>query len=78
MSNTLLLADMTQGSIYRVLGFKSETSVYAQKLHKMGFVKGTPVALAPVAMNDPIVIQIRGSRVALRKTEARQVFVEGA
>ncbi|BCS87772.1 FeoA family protein [Pseudodesulfovibrio sediminis] len=78
MSKTLPLAEMSQGTIYQVLGFESETSVYAQKLHKMGFVKGTPVSLAPVAMKDPIVVQIRGSRVALRKTEAKHVLVEGA
>ncbi len=77
MSKSMPLAEMRQGNTYRVLGFKSETSVYAQKLHKMGFVEGTPISLAPVEMNDPFVVEIRGSRVALRKTEAQQVLVEG-
>lgn len=77
MSKSMPLAEMSMGSSYRVLGFEADSSVYAQKLHKMGFVKGTPVSLAPVKMNDPIVVQIRGSRVALRKKEAQQVLVEG-
>ena len=42
----------------------------------MGFVEGTPVELAPVKLSDPMVIQIRGSRIALRKSEAQQVLVK--
>jgi ferrous iron transport protein A len=41
----------------------------------MGFVEGTPIELAPVKISDPIVFQIRGSRIALRKKEARQILV---
>jgi ferrous iron transport protein A len=41
----------------------------------MGFVEGTPIELAPVKLSDPIVFQIRGSRIALRKKEARQILV---
>ena len=42
----------------------------------MGFVEGTPVELAPVNVSDPMVIQIRGSRIALRKSEAQQILVQ--
>lgn len=63
------------GQVYQVLGFENKTSDYAEKLCKMGFVEGTPIELAPVNLKDPIVIQIRGSRVALRKHEAQQVLV---
>ena len=42
----------------------------------MGFVKGTPLELAPVKLSDPMVVQIRGSRIALRKNEAKEVIVK--
>jgi len=42
----------------------------------MGFVEGTPLRLAPVALKDPMVVEIRGSRIALRRMEAKQVYVE--
>ena len=76
MSNTVNLADIQQGKFYEVNGFKSEDSTYAEKLYKMGFVKGTPIELAPVKISDPIVVQIRGSRIALRKREAQEILVE--
>jgi len=76
MSKPILLANMRMGDSYIVSGFNPERSDYADKLHKMGFVEGTPVSLAPVELSDPIVVQIRGSRVALRKSEARQIIVK--
>jgi len=78
MPKPILLANMSMGEYYVVSGFQPARSDYAEKLHKMGFVEGTPVCLAPVQINDPMVIQIRGSRVALRKTEARQILVREA
>jgi ferrous iron transport protein A len=42
----------------------------------MGFVEGTPVQLAPVELADPIIIEIRGSRIALRRQEAKQIYVQ--
>ena len=78
MSKVIPLARMRVGVSYVMYGFEFATSDYAEKLHKMGFVKGTPVELAPVQLKDPIVIQIRGSRVALRKSEAQRVLVEEA
>lgn len=76
MSNTVNLSEIDKGKTYKVAGFEEATSVYADKLYKMGFVEGTPVQLAPVAISDPIVIEVRGSRVALRRKEAEQVIVK--
>ena len=42
----------------------------------MGFVKGTLIKLAPVKTYDPIIFQIRSSRIALRKKEAELVLVK--
>ena len=76
MSRNIVLSAMSKGKTYQVAGFAQAGSEYAIKLHKMGFVVGTTVELAQVKLADPMVIQIRGSRVALRKNEAEQVFVE--
>lgn len=73
--SALNLAELQQGRKYIISGFREETSPYAEKLFKMGFIEGTPVQLAPVAISDPIVIEVRGSRIALRKNEAEQVQV---
>ena len=70
------LTEISREKIYQVAGFEDNSSDYAQKLHKMGFVEGTPVELAPVKLSDPMVIQIRGSRIALRKSEAQQILVK--
>lgn len=69
------LSDMRPGKHYSVAGFQNALPSYADKLFKMGFIEGTPVRLAPVLLTDPIVVELRGSRVALRKDEARQLIV---
>jgi ferrous iron transport protein A len=70
------LADISRGISYEVVGFEPEHSAYAEKLYKMGLVKGTPVELAPVELSDPMIVQIRGSRIALRKNEAQGILVK--
>lgn len=76
MSKIIKLKDICKGKSYQVSGFADEASAYAEKLHKMGFVAGTPVQLAPVKLSDPMVVQIRGGRIALRRNEAQDIFVE--
>jgi len=76
MGRNINLADISKGISYEVVGFDPENSPYAEKLYKMGFVKGTPVELAPVKLSDPMIVQIRGSRIALRKNEAQGILVK--
>jgi ferrous iron transport protein A len=76
MPKSTNLTEISRDKIYQVAGFVNESTDYAEKLHKMGFVEGTPVELAPVKLSDPMVIQIRGSRIALRKSEAKQILVK--
>lgn len=76
MSKELNLSDIRQGEVYQVSGFEDAFSPYAEKLHKMGFVVGTPVERAPVATSDPMIVHIRGSRIALRRKEALAVRVK--
>lgn len=76
MSKNMNLTDILKGKAYQISGFTNHPSEYTEKLHKMGFVEGTPIELAPVKISDPIVFQIRGSRIALRKKEAQQILVQ--
>jgi ferrous iron transport protein A len=71
------LTEAVKGISYRISGFTDQESDYSDKLSKMGFITGTPIELAPVAISDPMVIQIRGSRIALRRQEAKEILVEG-
>lgn len=76
MTKNINLSKILEGRKYSVLGFESETSDYAIKLRKMGFIEGTTICLAPIKISDPMIFEIRGSRVALRKNEADQIKVE--
>lgn len=76
MTRHINLSNIKAGKAYHISGFEDSSSDYAEKLYKMGFVEGTPVELAPVNLTDPMVIEIRGSRIALRKKEAEEVLVE--
>ena len=76
MPKSTNLTQIRRDRTYHVAGFVDNSTHYAEKLYKMGFVEGTPVELAPVKLSDPMVIQIRGSRIALRKSEAQQILVQ--
>ena len=76
MKSSLNLANIAANKFYEIEGFDEGPISYAEKLYKMGFIKGTPVQLAPVKMSDPMIIQIRGSRIALRKKEAELILVK--
>jgi len=76
MATQIKLSNITKGKVFKIAGFTSQSSEYTEKLHKMGFVEGTPIELAPVHLSDPIVFQIRGSRIALRKKEAQGILVK--
>lgn len=76
MADRIRLANIKPGISYVVAGFMETASTYSEKLCKMGFVTGTRLELAPVNIVDPMVVRIRGSRIALRKNEAEQILVE--
>lgn len=76
MAKSTNLTEIQKDKMYKVAGFVDNSTDYAEKLYKMGFIEGTPVELAPVKLSDPMVIQIRGSRIALRKSEALQILVQ--
>ena len=76
MSRIINLANIQKGKSYRISDLRKLSSTYREKLIKMGFVSGTPIERASVQLQDPIILQIRGSRIALRKKEAQQILVK--
>ena len=48
------LTEIQRDKIYKVAGFVNDSTDYAEKLYKMGFIEGTPVELAPVNLSDPM------------------------
>ncbi len=76
MTKPQVLSDMRHGAEYVVHSFTQPTSAYADKLRKMGFTEGTVVCRAPIAISDPMIVLVRGSQIALRKSEASNVLVE--
>lgn len=69
------LTKIKQGGKYVISGI-SDGSEYAVKLEKLGFTKGTELEKGLSNIKDPIVVKIRGSRIALRKQEANIVKVK--
>lgn len=63
--------------VTEVLEFKN-TLCLSQRLRDIGFVPGEPVAVVALAPwgGDPLLVQIGGTRFALRRNEARMVVVE--
>ncbi len=76
MPNQRNLSTIDQGRVYTIAHFAGKDPDYADKLSRMGFIEGTEVELASVNLHDPMVFDIRGSRIALRKIEAQEVIVE--
>lgn len=70
------LSEIPKGSRFVITGFEEEGSEYSEKLLKMGFVAGTIVERTSADISDPMVFSVRHSRVALRKKEAREIFVK--
>lgn len=50
----------------------------SQRLQDIGFVPGEPVTVVARAPwgGDPVLVQVGGSRFALRRNEAHMIFVE--
>jgi Fe2+ transport system protein FeoA len=74
MSDELNLTQIKRGSSY-VITTIADSSEYAAKLEKLGFTKGTVVERGLSNIKNPMIIKIRGSRIALRNNEAQIVRV---
>ncbi len=61
----------------RVLGYSDESSLFAARLQSLGFIRGARVEfLRQAPLGDPIQLRVRGTRVALRRSEADILLLE--
>ena len=76
MTTSLNLADIHIGESGKVLGFQTSSRVYRHKLLVMGLTPGTEFTVTRIApLGDPIVLQVRGYALSLRKVEAKALLV---
>ncbi len=73
---TLTLADMNSGQRFQIKKVRGQGEI-RQRLIDLGFVKNeTGIVLRQALLKDPIEIEIKGTRVSLRRSEARLIDVE--
>ncbi|EEW23908.1 FeoA family protein [Rhodobacter ferrooxidans] len=74
----LKFSDIPLGGLVRVAGYAPGGQAYRQKLLSMGLTPGTRLRLVNIApLGDPIMIELRGFRLSLRKAEAEALEIEG-
>jgi ferrous iron transport protein A len=74
-NGTTYLADLPPGS-RAVVQHVDDSCPVGRRLLDLGFVPGTPVRVSRRApLGDPIVFEVRGTRLCLRRTEASRVRV---
>jgi ferrous iron transport protein A len=72
------LADLPPGSVARVAAVDVRSPI-GRRLLDLGFVPGTEVRVVRRApLGDPVEYELRGYRVCLRRSEARQIEVGSA
>ena len=72
------LADLEPGAGARVAAVE-EGSPIGRRLLDLGFVPGTEVRVVRRApLGDPVEYELRGTRLCLRRSEARRIRVEPA
>ncbi|AWD23197.1 FeoA family protein [Pseudogemmobacter blasticus] len=75
---TAALATLAPGATARVTGYAPGGAAYRQKLLSMGLTPGVTLRVLRVApLGDPVVIELRGYQLSLRKAEAAALIVEG-
>ena len=71
------LQSLAPGATARVTGYAPGGAAYRQKLLAMGLTPGTTIRVLRVApLGDPVVIEVRGSQLSLRKAEAAALTIQ--
>ncbi|MBT3294645.1 MAG: ferrous iron transport protein A [Verrucomicrobia bacterium] len=77
VSDRVKIKDLQIGQSARVTGYATRDRDYRHKLLRMGMVRQADFTLLRVApLGDPVVIELRGSNLTLRKAEADAVEIE--
>jgi len=70
------LPDLRPGQLARLVSIGGDRS-FRSRLMEMGFLPGTPVRLVRrVDIADLVEIEVRGSHISLRRSEAGSLFSE--
>jgi len=73
---TATLAEIPDGHRFAILKVRGHGEI-RQRLIDLGFVKNEKgIVLRQALLKDPIEIEIRGTRVSLRRSEARLIDIE--
>lgn len=77
-NRTMTAIDQLQpGDNARIISYDGGGPAYRKKLMAMGLTPGTQVKLHKVApLGDPVVLNVRGSQLTLRKNEAQILIME--
>ncbi len=77
VDNQVTIKDLQVGQRARVTGYATKDRDYRHKLLRMGMVKQAEFTLVRVApLGDPVVIELRGMHLTLRKSEADGIAIE--
>ncbi len=75
MNGEMTLDGLRPGESVRVAGVEADARL-KMHLQELGFVAGSPVTLLmPTPFGDPLIYWLRGTSIALRKSEARCIRV---
>lgn len=74
--NTQSLDLQKVGFEYTILDLRGE-AFSVSRLQELGFIKGERVLLkSKIIFGEPYIVEVRGTQIALRKSEAGCIFVE--
>jgi Fe2+ transport system protein FeoA len=75
LPNTISLAELTTGERATLLRFADSRAVI-NRLASLGFTPGAPVDMTQNYGRGPLIVTVRGTRVALGRGEAAKILVE--
>lgn len=75
LTNMLKLSEIKLGETVTIVSFIEED--ISENLMKMGFIPGEKITVERFApLGDPIIVEVFGYRLSMRKAEAERVLVE--
>ncbi len=72
----MTLSDIENGGYFQIIKLKAKGEI-RKRLLDMGFIRGAQGrVLREALLRDPIELQLKGYKISLRRTEARDIMVE--
>ncbi|MCI0516098.1 FeoA domain-containing protein [candidate division KSB1 bacterium] len=74
--HTITLADLAMNQRFRIVRLSAGGEI-RKRLIDMGFIAGAEgILLREALLKDPLEIQLKGYRISVRRTEARDIIIE--